>query len=343
MSITKISSTRNVGGLLRYVLEDKAHNGSDERYISATANNCTIYNARSDFKYIRDRYDKHDNVQGYSIVISWDKEELSPDDPDDIEKAQHVAHNTALAVFGEERQFVVVLQRDGTGGNLHAHCVGSSIDMKTGKSLRGAKTGHKHLKNACDNIQRELNILNKNEQQSELTDKQTIKEIKARDKGTYVWKDDLKQRVYNCMYRNDVNSYDDFKRVLKQEYNVEVVERKSKKQSAYNGYILTYKFKDKSNKERKARETALGTVLGLKGLDNAIKQKIQLERQRQIEHTRQQQLYECIRADNKRISERDTEREREQRRIQEKRIKHLEDVRDQLQREYKQQQRDRQR
>lgn len=343
MSVTKITKSHNSGGLLRYVLDDKPHNGAESRYVLASARNCTISNARSDFKAIRDRFNKSDNIQAYSIVISWGKNELDPDNYNDIETANEVANRVAVEVFGEDRQVVIVLATDGAGGNLHAHVVGNSIDMKSGKSMRGYKTGHHHLMTVTDRIQQEMNVLNTNLERTELTDKQTIKEIKARDKGTYIWKDDLKDRIYNCMYSPTVTSYETFKQELLEKYNVEVTERKSKRKEAHNGYILTYRYKDKNNKERKARETSLGSVVGLKGLDNAIKQKLQMEQQRQAELIRQRQQQQRTRYDFDDSNRRDGKGEKGERTIQSERVEHLTRLREQLEREYKQVQRDRQR
>lgn len=271
MSITKISSTRNAGALIRYILEDEAHNEASERYVSASAHNCTIGNARSEFKAIRKRYNKENNIQAYSIIISWSKEELNPDDEDDIQKAQLSADMLAKEIGGENRQAVISIQRDGRGGNLHGHICINSIDMITGKSLRGDKKHHNYIKNKSDEIQRQLNILNKNELNDEYTDKQTIQEIKAREKGQYIWKDDIKSRIENCMENPNILSYEEFKQEMKNQYNVDITERKTKKEDVYGGYVLTYTFNDKNNKKRKVRSTRLGSTYGLKGIDYGIK------------------------------------------------------------------------
>lgn len=352
MSITKVGSTRNAGALLRYVLEDKAHDGSEERYISATAHNCTLNNARSDFKKIRDRFNKNDNIQAYSYIISWGKDELDPDNLDDIEKAQEVGHRLGLKIFGDNRQFITALQRDGRGGNLHIHLVGNSIDMYNGSSLSGLVRKHSHIKELSDEIQQEMGIVNKNLEEKPFIDKQSIKEIKARNKGAYVWKDDLKTRIYDCMNNPNILSYDDFKQSLLNDYGVEVVERKSKKKDAYKGVLLTYKFKDKNNVERKARETKLGNTFGLKGVENARKLHIQQERRRQVDNTNRSNIQhnERIRRNYSDVDEYDTEREKrarereeDKRRKQREHLQALEEVREQLQYELKQRQYDRQR
>lgn len=272
MAITKVSKTRNAGALLRYVLEDKAHNGASERYISANSFNCTLSNAKGEFKKIIDRYNKQDHVQAYTIIKSWSREELNPNDEDDIRKGQESANRLARDVAGDDRQVVVVLQRDGKGGNLHAHIVMGSIEMSTGKSMRGDKKEYSYIREKSDEIDRELEIKNLNAVEREYTDKQSIQEIKARDKGAYVWKDDIKERISNCMNNPSILTYDDFKKTLEEDYGVQVKERKSSKKEAYGGYLLTYTFTDKNNKERRVRENRLGTVYGLKGLEYATTQ-----------------------------------------------------------------------
>lgn len=274
MSITRISNTRNAGALLRYVLEDKAHNGSDERYISACARNCTINNVRSEFKAIRNKFNKNDNVQAYGVVISWGKDELNPDDVDDVDKALQVGDKVGLTLFGENRQYIVVAQRDGKGGNLHIHLVGNSIEMIHGKALRGKETNKNYLRVISDKIQQEMQIKNNNLVDKEYTEKQTIQEIKAREKGDYIWKDDLKQRIAGCVENPDIKSYSDYKESLLNDFGVIVKERKSNKKTAYQGYLLTYTFTDRNNKERRIREDKLGTVYGAKGVKYAITENI---------------------------------------------------------------------
>lgn len=270
MSITKISNTRKATALINYVLNEKAHDGSGERYVSVSAFNCTVGNAVNEFKSIRTRYNKENNIQAYTIIQSWGKDELDPENDDDINKAQESANRLARDIAGDDRQIIVAIQKDGDGGNLHAHIIINSVDMLTGKSLRGNKLHHNYIMRKSDKIQDELGILNKNKELNEYTEKQSIQEIKARAKGSYVWKDDLKERIENCMENPNIQSYEDFKQSLKDEYNVEVTERKSKNKEAYAGYLLTYSFIDKNNKKRKVRQTRLGTTFGLKGIEYGI-------------------------------------------------------------------------
>lgn len=270
MSITKISSTRNVTGLINYISESESHKKGVDRYVSINSNNCSINNAKYEFNKILEIHNKKNNIQGHSIIVSWSKEELNPESEEDIKTAQEVLDKLAIEVGGEDRQSVSVVQIDGAGGCLHGHIALNSVDMKTGKSLRGKYTGHGYLKERCDEIQKEMGILNKNLEKNEYTEQRTIGEIKRKEQNKYVWKDDLKERIESCVNNEDIDDIEKFINSMEQDYNVIVDVKKSRTEEAYKGYVLTYKFKDKTGKERKSRQKKLGSRYGLKGVNYGI-------------------------------------------------------------------------
>lgn len=275
MAITNVKPIKNTGAYLRYITSDQAHTEDKLRMADFKTINCSLSNANQELRKIAELYNKKDNIRAYSYLFSWSDEELNPNDNEDIEKALKVAESTLTEIAGNDRQMVLVAQNDGTGGKLHIHALVGSIDIQTGKSLRGKSTGHYYLKEVSDRIQKQMNIKNLNSIERNLEVKDSMAEIKMRDRGAYVWKDDLRSRIEEAKENGDFTSLEEFQSYMKNNYNVEVTARNSKKveAQAFNGkdkQILSYSFKDDTGMVRRARENKLGTSYGALGVYNAI-------------------------------------------------------------------------
>lgn len=275
MAITNVKPIKNTGAYLRYITNDQAHTEGKLRMADFKTINCSLSRANQELREVADIYNKKDNIRAYSYLFSWSDEELNPNDDKDIEKALNVAESTLKEIAGNDRQMVLVAQNDGVGGKLHIHALVGSIDIKTGESLRGKTRSHYHLKEVSDRIQKDMNIKNLNSITHNLEIKESMAEIKMRDRGAYVWKDDLRSRIEEAKETGNFTSFEEFQSYMKDTHQVEVTARNSKKAEAqaFNGEdkkLLSYSFIDDAGKVRKARENKLGASYGAFEIYNTI-------------------------------------------------------------------------
>lgn len=261
MAVIKIQNTRNVVGAIRYLTKEASHDGVHARIGSVLTQNVSFKNADREMMHLLKKFGKTKNVQAYLAIQSFSVEELNPDVQSDLTLATAIGLETARKMWGEDRQIFVVTQAD--NGIVHNHIVCCSPDIRYGKSLRGKQTNHKYAMEISDQVIEDYGVENLNSQKSEFREKQSMGEIKRREKGLYVWKDDLKNRIRDCMDREDILSTEDFKNVMESDYDVDV--RISGKGN------LSYRFIDQENKDRKCRASRLGNVYGKEGIDYGIK------------------------------------------------------------------------
>ena len=287
MAITKITKSKSINALISYIQTPK--NKDKERVLDSTCNGTTLGTAKQDFKTVRRMYNKDKGyVQGYSMIISWSQDELNPDNPDDVIKAKEVVRQL-MADHYDGHQYVSVLQADGDGGNLHAHVAINAVNTYTGKSLRGEQTRGVNVAKWSDDIQQQMGIKNNNLEREQWHEKQSMATIKMRDKGKYSWVDDIKQRISDCMDNPAIQSVKQFIQSMRDDFNVTVNERNSKKTTT--GKMLTYSFTDELGKKRKIRETKLGNIYGSEGVNyGCTDNKTQQQKQQSINNQLQQQL-----------------------------------------------------
>lgn len=90
-------------------------------------------------------------VQAYSLVQSFSRDELDPDDPDSWSRAQELGRAVAETVF-PGRPVLIATEVSGRSGCVHNHIVVGAIDPATGKSLdsgvvsaAGLQVTHDHI------------------------------------------------------------------------------------------------------------------------------------------------------------------------------------------------------
>lgn len=270
MAVIKISSTRNVVRAINYVLDEKSKDGIHERVADVSSHNMTVSNAHNEAMATIQRFNKTNNIHAQVIIQSFSTEELNPTNQDHIRQANSVGMALAKELWGDTRQLLVVTQTD--NGKVHNHLIGVSPDLLTGKSIRGNARNVNFVRNKSDELIKKHEIKNINaEINNEYRNRQTIGEVKRREQGQYVWKDDLKQRISLALENVEVTDNTAFIEEMKK-YNVDV---------KINGKgNISYAFTDKENKLRKSRASKLGNIYGKEGInygitDNRVKQKQQ--------------------------------------------------------------------
>lgn len=275
MASIKISKINSVIANMRYLMNEKSHDGVHDRIGSVNAHNMSIFNAEWEAISNMKHWGKEHNVQGYSIIQSFDKDELDPENPDDLERANEAGMKLAMDRAGDDRQILVVTQAD--NGYVHNHILMMSTAMSDGYALDTKQLKRSYVIEASDRILAEMQIKNKNaemDRQNKKT-KESMAEIKRRSKGQYVWKDDLRDRIDEALINDGVKNNDEFSKVMSDK-GVDVMYHEK------TGNI-SYKFKDQEGKDRKCRASRLGDGYGKKNIDKIYETNIAKDKEIGIE------------------------------------------------------------
>lgn len=314
MAIVNVKPVKNLKALIYYVSKAKPHTPNEERVLDYKANLCSLNSAYKSFNFTNNFMGRKKKIPAYSVIKSWSPEELNPSDPESIKLAIKSTSLLLEEQFGKDRQYIVVCQKDGTGGKIHTHGIVCNTDTVTGKAITGNDKYWKYVAFKSDEIDKRLGIKNLNKNKVYEKDGQLFstaratpevetlaeREIKKRNekiekesamsksynenrerlnveriklglepmplkeikKTTYVWKDDLKDRIKQS--KNGSDTLEQFINNLNNN-GVNINKRKSK-QANTNGYKYTYSFIDKDNKNRKIRENKLGSNYSYKTL-----------------------------------------------------------------------------
>lgn len=146
-----IKPTRNIERSTSYPLTDKA-NQKDERVAGLICGGGIIDTGNKrglvqQFNYIlqlggrayRRHFDGTYPIQGYLRLFSFSRNEISPEDPEWIEKAQSIVE-PVMRNIAPDCQWFAVIQRDGKSGLVHAHVVQSALHTSTLKAVSGRET-----------------------------------------------------------------------------------------------------------------------------------------------------------------------------------------------------------
>lgn len=251
MTIVKISSTRNARSAINY-LGGKAHNGSKKRELLATGLLTSYENAKTNFTdHLQKVKKKSTQVEAYRVVQSFSATEIDVNNLEDVAKAHAIGCETAKLLF-PNRQVVIVTQADGKNGIVHNHMVGESPDLVDGKALRGNSMSWKHVAEVSDKVSEDWGL---SPVVPTKTVKQTTPEVKLREQGVYVWKDDLRQRIDTAKTDSSVVDFKSYRAALAKA-GVEVSQR-GKKTKMYS-----YQFEGENGKMYKSRANKLGSEYG---------------------------------------------------------------------------------
>lgn len=213
-------------------------------------------------------------TQVLHVIQSFSKSEFSPENPEDLEKANIVGYEFATRYY-PKRQVAIFTQVDGKGGYVHNHIVINDVEMETYKGCEREQYHGAHVMRWTDEVAKEFTDLETGKASERTTKTEQVK----REKGDYVWKDDLRERIKQSLRESsDSNEFSDRLRAN----GVDFVLKTSKKYGVY----YTYELKDFSNRpegekvERnyKARSYKLGGIYSYEGIEEYF------EKMRSVEH-----------------------------------------------------------
>lgn len=307
MAYSSITRTAKGRDAINYALgiEGKGHNGKKNRneYISFV--NLPLSADKKDKRFIRAFMDvwkharKNHDCQMLRLVISYSRNELDPDNPADILKADEIGQKIVNKYY-PNRQAVVFTQIDGKSGLVHTHILISDVELETYKGCENRLYKAKYVEKIVDKTIEESGItldygqgMSKEEWKESkkgTKNRDTYTERNARAKGQYVWKDDLKARISSCMASctSEAQFIDEMKKngVLVEIHDEKTTKKKdgsTKTREKYYTYTLTdtSQFPDgqKVPENRKARSNKLGTDYDVKTIFATLQRNKEQEEQ----------------------------------------------------------------
>ena len=219
--------------------------------------------AKEQFDVVRQLHNQtKESNQVLRITQSFALNELNPKIQNDWQKANDLGVELAEKLY-PNHQSAVYTHLDGKNHVLHNHIIVNKVNLETGKKLREKKgESVQRARELNDQIAFRENWYILEPPKERQTD--TEKELLAKNEYSYM--DDLRGRINQSLQDVSVSSYEAFKERLST-YGVILSER---------GRTFSYAFLDANNKQRRARETRLGSDFGretiLHELENRTRQ-----------------------------------------------------------------------
>ena len=121
-------------GCIAYLSDEKSHNESSASPIRnlRKSSNCGDFKTVARKRFKEQARNSNANVELYSIVQSFDLDELDPENQNDVDKAHKIGILTAKEIMKKvgDREFCVFTQADGESHHLHNHIVIMNCDKE---------------------------------------------------------------------------------------------------------------------------------------------------------------------------------------------------------------------
>lgn len=201
-------------------------------------------------EHVRHVYDKTDGVQAHLFIQSFAPGEVTPQQANDIgiELAQAIS---------EDKHYQVAVYTHNDTKHIHNHLVLNAVDFETGLKYQQS-FDVKRVRELSDHIceQHDLSVI-----YYEQADRKPISEIKAKEKGHFIWKDELRERitlVLNDPYSVDLESLK--KRAT--DYDLDI---------RFRGKGVSYAFVDSNGKKRVSRGAKLGDNYNIDEIHSSLR------------------------------------------------------------------------
>ena len=231
MPVSRVTRTAYGADAIAYCRgRGKGHNGELSRNLYVGAVNMLpdgVISFEDQMRIYWDRASIQHTTQCDRFMISFGPDELSKDDPEDVETAAKIGREFALANM-PDCQSAIFVQGDGKGGMLHVHIITNDTRMTDCRGLERGAYFHPHFSKIIGEIcakyikpkektlepervnktvqgMRDRNEANRRENETiEAENEQELRrakaegrrpEIKALKPVNYIWLDDLKERI----------------------------------------------------------------------------------------------------------------------------------------------------
>ena len=256
MSIVKVISSTNAGANLNYLINEKAHNTELTSHRSLLFNGQNVYGDyanKVNARYLADQYwavrqrakNPNKKVQVYHLIFSFSQQEFNPTKQNLLQHARQalkLVNDFLHQLLPSTAQYLEAVQCDSEGKNLHVHVSCNSV-LTNGKVLDtnlisvNSRTVTKNkklvhylgIRNNFDNYMtknfkkltgREFKPVKENQ-----VNLVNSKAVKIDERGGYIWKEDLKERILDAF--NNTDNFEDFETVLEANNGVKVKHRQA--------------------------------------------------------------------------------------------------------------------
>ena len=256
MSIVKVISSTNAGANLNYLINEKAHNTELTSHRSLLFNGQNVYGDyanKVNARYLADQYwavrqrakNPNKKVQVYHLIFSFSQQEFNPTKQNLLQQARQalkLVNDFLHQLLPSTAQYLEAVQCDSESKNLHVHVSCNSV-LTNGKVLDtnlisvNSRTVTKNkklvhylgIRNNFDNYMtknfkkltgREFKPVKENQ-----VNLVNSKAVKIDERGGYIWKEDLKERILDAF--NNTDNFEDFETVLEANNGVKVKHRQA--------------------------------------------------------------------------------------------------------------------
>lgn len=208
MAYTKVTSAHNGAKAINYLMSE-SHTEGVERNVLLSGMNMfppDVASYTEQMQVYWNRASDRMKVQVRRVTQSFSINELDPENEFDRITAHEIGMETGKRIYGD-RQFIVATQIDGKSGLIHNHIFGNNVDLLTLKGMRGDDYKHSRIRSISDEVVTSFGIqLDEGKSHTKYTQAERAK----RDKGEYVWKDDLRDRIKTALETStDYKSFED--------------------------------------------------------------------------------------------------------------------------------------
>ncbi len=234
MAYTTVNRLKNVYIGVDYLMSEEGHDGSKERNVVVGS-----VNMIPDGMYYRQflqelrRVDRlRHPTQAISIIQSFSAKEMNPENYDDIALANEIGTMFA-SEFYPGRRALICTQIDGKSGLVHNHILVSDAHMET---LKGCDRRQYHAKTVMKKTNEVAGRYIKLDFGEKAKDKSTKTERVRREKGQYVYKDDIRARIRKALIETD---FEPKFPMICRKHGVDVAKKHSDKYGDYYTFTLT--------------------------------------------------------------------------------------------------------
>lgn len=182
--------------ILSYALEGKGHNGEEMRNVKVARIWLHNGNYLEQMRRYWLRARSNHKAQIFQIIQSFSKNELNPDDPVDIEKANIIGQKFVLEHY-KNRQALVCTQKDGKGGCLHNHILINDVSFVDYKGCGDGYYHHTNIMRWSDEITSRYTVLDMGTGKN--YDNVSVAEKAIHKRNGYSYIGDIRQRVSTAM------------------------------------------------------------------------------------------------------------------------------------------------
>lgn len=300
MSIVKVISSTNAGANLNYLINEKAHNTELTNHRSLKFSGQNVYGDyanKVNARYLADQYwvvrqrakNSKKKVQVHHLIFSFSQQEFNPTKQNLFQQARQalkLVNDFLHQLLPATAQYLEAVQCDSKGKNLHVHVSCNSV-LTNGKVLdtnlisvnsrtvtkNKKQIQHLGIRQQFDNyMAKHFEKLTGREFQPVKENKVNLvnsKAVKIDERGGYIWKEDLKQRILDAFYNTD--NFDDFETVLEANNGVKIKHRRTSVGKDEHGKkvyrdAITYSFIGDDGASHLARDFAYTKSGGTRGL-----------------------------------------------------------------------------